>query len=85
METFGPQAVKRNSLGAWKSYAVIGGTLVGCALHIGAIAFEPPKQLPFLHDALFVSFSFLLFASTALYLNVRQWQAGGWFSERRTE
>lgn len=55
-------------VGSWLS-------LAGCAAILAAAwAVPPPPKLPFLYDALIVTWSFLHFAALAAYTNLLQWQ-----------
>ncbi|WIA33433.1 hypothetical protein OEZ86_006565 [Tetradesmus obliquus] len=53
----------------------------GCAgavlLHLLQALVPPPQRLPWLHDRLFVSYSFVFIAGAMLYLNWRQWNQQG--------
>ena len=46
--------------------------LVAVAIHTAALTITPPARLPFLYDAMFVSWAFLHIAGAAVYLNLRQ-------------
>ena len=48
--------------------------LCGVGIHILDLLRMPPKRLPFLHDAMFVSLPFVHLMLAAIHLNVRQWQ-----------
>lgn len=51
----------------------MGSVLGGLGLHALDVIRAPPQKLPFLHDALIVSLSFVHLSMSTLYLNVRQW------------
>ncbi len=50
-----------------------GSTLIAAGLHAGRELLAPPPALPWLWDALVVSFAFLHIAAAALYVNWRLW------------
>lgn len=45
----------------------------GIGLHAVDSLTDPPKRLPYLYDALFVSVAFVHMLLPAVYLNFRQW------------
>jgi len=59
--------------------ATVGGGAVGLLLHALRLLLPPPERLLWLHDRLFVSWSFLYVMGGMLYFNWRQWnqQQGG--------
>lgn len=63
---------------------LLGSLVVGMGIHALDAFGQPPKRLPFLHDALFVSFAFLHLAAGALYLNVRQWKRDTVYLRQKT-
>lgn len=49
-----------------------GSCVIGCALHVARVVYEPPERIPFLHDLLMTVFAFAHFALVMLYCNLRQ-------------
>lgn len=45
------------------------------SLHLIRALISPPENLPWLHDRAFITFSFVFFAASGLYLNWRQWRS----------
>jgi len=67
----------------WRPVAVA-ALLGGVLLHVLQVTVQPPSQLPWLFDRLFISYGFVFIAGAMVYLNWRQWhqqqpagQAGG--------
>eukprot|EP00798_Chlamydomonas_sp_ICE-L_P003984 gene3984-14062_t len=66
--------------GAMKKWAVEHHLLLGsvgvvamCAMHFAREFVEPPERLPWLHDRICITVSFVYLAVTMVYLQVRQW------------
>ena len=58
----------------WAKMLVSGSLCCGVGVHALDIFSAPPKKLPFLYDALFVTISFANLLPAAVYLNFKQYQ-----------
>jgi hypothetical protein len=46
-------------------------------LHLLQVLVPAPQRLPWLHDRLFITYSFVFIAGCMVYLNWRQWNQQG--------
>jgi hypothetical protein len=53
------------------------GCTGAAVLHVLQAVVPAPKRLPWLHDRLFITYSFVFIAGCMVYLNWRQWNQQG--------